>query len=129
MQLLSPAERVVEAQLHAGVDELAAIRSRKTQRAEPVEHHTDLQAACRGARERGDESVGELPGLHKVHLKKHITVRALDCPQHASEEFLADGNEMEPVPRPPRAAVSGIRVPSTALEHAATMTEAAGVRL
>ncbi len=129
VQLLAPAQRVVEMKLDTCLDQARAVRGRQPKRAEAVEHHADFHSPARGAREGGDEFVGQLTGLDQVHLKKHILARTVDRLEHASEEFLADCNEVKAVSGSPWATVRSSRERFRTPEHPATMTEATRVRL
>ncbi len=107
MQLLAPAQRVIEAQVHPGGSQTRPIGRRESQRPETIENHIDSVSSFRGTDEGRDEAVDEHPGLDEIHLEQDILACRLDGLDHAGEILLADGDEVKAVARPPWTTVTG----------------------
>ncbi|MCY1279222.1 hypothetical protein D9M70_279680 [compost metagenome] len=96
-QAAPPAQRVVPAQLHAGLLEALAQRPAEPQRAEVVEQAAHLHAPRGGGRQRLDQDLAAAAVLDQVQLEQHLALGGGDAREHGGEEAGAVDQQREAV--------------------------------
>ncbi|MCY1291348.1 hypothetical protein D9M70_405340 [compost metagenome] len=96
-----PAQRVVAAELAAGLDQLLAPAVAQFQAAEAVEQAAHPHAAGAGIQQRVQQGLGAAAAFHQIEFQLHLPLGAGDAGEHAREEILSVAEQGEAVAAAP----------------------------
>ncbi|MNM86020.1 hypothetical protein D3C81_981630 [compost metagenome] len=96
-----PADRVVQAQLHAGAAQLPAQPRAEALAAEGIEQAAHLHPALRGTTETIDQMAGAATRLGQIQLQLDLAAGRIDGGSHPGKELLAIDQQLETVASAP----------------------------